>query len=96
MAKFTIPRADYRAFPFSLTQRGVALDMAGYTFVFTLKKRVKDGDDLILSEKIIQIPSGSVTKSALFEIEADFCDHAPGDYWLVIKKRDYIWKQILR
>lgn len=83
MTKFTIPRADYRALPFSLAQNGVALDMAGYTFVFTLKKHIAEPDgNFIIFEKIIVIPTGAEIKSALLEIESTDSDHAPGSYWL--------------
>jgi hypothetical protein len=82
MKTFSIPRADYRAFPFSMEVDGVAQNIAGYTFVFTLKKNVADDDTEILFEEIIEIPAGTAVYSSLLEISSEDSDQEPGTYWL--------------
>jgi len=82
MTTFSIPRGDYRAYPFNMEVGGVAQDMAGMTFVFTLKRHIEDPDSEILFTEEVAIPAGSAVYSALLEITSTDSDQEPGNYYL--------------
>ena len=94
MTTFSIPRGDYRAYPFNMEVGGVAQDMTGYTFVFTLKKNVADDDTKILFEEIVEIPTGAAVYSGLFEVSATDSDRTPGGYWLEMSAYNDVTKPI--
>lgn len=82
MTTFSMPRGDYRAYPFNMEVGGVAQDMAGMTFVFTLKKNIKDQDTAILFTEEVVIPAGVPVYSAILEISSVDSNQEPGNYYL--------------
>jgi hypothetical protein len=81
-ASFTMPRGDYRKFPFRLSLCKVAQDIQGYTFYFTWKAAVYEPDADILFDKTVAIPSGTPVYSSYFEVLPEDSDLTPATYWM--------------
>ena len=79
---FSMPRADYRNFPFRLTIARIAQDIQGYTFYFTWKASVYDTDADILFDKTVVIPSGTPVYASYFEVLPTDSDLPPKIYWM--------------
>lgn len=80
----SIPRGDYRAYPFAIELGNALMDLSGYTFVFICKKNLTDKDvDAKFTKTVIIPASGIPVYSGLLEIESADSDHIPGIYKLI-------------